>query len=63
MKRKFESSLFLGGNAVIVYLVLAKILFHLLHPEYGYFRDELYYVAVSDGFSFGNLDVLPLTPV
>jgi hypothetical protein len=63
MKRSFNWSLFLSGNAIIVYLVTAKIMFHLLHPEYGYFRDELYYVTVSDGFNFGNLDILPLTPL
>ena len=40
-----------------------KILFHLLHPEYGYFRDELFYISISDQFSFANLDVLPLTPL
>ena len=54
---------FTSETAVIIYLVSFKIIFHLLHPEYGYFRDELYYVAISDRFSFGNLDILPLTPL
>jgi hypothetical protein len=63
MKQKFTSSFFLGENAIIGYLFIFKILFHLLHPEYGYFRDELFYIAISDQFSFGNLDVLPLTPL
>ena len=63
MKQKFTSSFFLGENAIIGYLFIFKILFHLLHPEYGYFRDEFFYIAISDQFSFGNLDVLPLTPL
>ena len=63
MKQKFSHSFFTSETAVIGYFVLAKILFHLLHPEYGYFRDELYYLAISDQFSLGNLDILPLTPL
>jgi hypothetical protein len=63
MKMKFSRSFLSGENAVIGYFVFAKILFHLIHPEYGYFRDELYYLAISDQFSFGNLDILPLTPL
>ena len=63
MKQKSNSSFFFSENVIIAYLVLAKILFHLLHPEYGYFRDELYYIAISDQFSLGNLDILPLTPL
>jgi hypothetical protein len=63
MKQKFNRSFFFSENAIIGYLVFVKIVFHLLHPEYGYFRDELYYIAVSDQFSLGNLDILPLTPL
>lgn len=63
MEQRFNRSFFSSENAIIGYFVLAKILFHLLHPEYGYFRDELYYIAVSDEFSLGNLDILPLTPL
>jgi len=63
MKQEFNSSFLFNEKAIIVYLIFAKILFHLLHPEYGYFRDELYYIAISDQFSLGNLDILPLTPL
>ncbi len=38
---------------------VVKILFHMVLPEYGYHRDEMYYVAISDGFSFSNLDMPP----
>ena len=63
MKKKFTSDFFLSENAIIGYLFIFKILFHLFHPEYGYMRDELFYIAISDQFSFENLEVLPLTPL
>ena len=63
MNQWSKHSQFTSENAIIVYLFLAKILFHLLHPEYGYFRDEFFYIAVSDQYSFANLDVLPLSPL
>lgn len=52
-----------SAKAIIAYFFLLKILLHLLHPEYGYFRDEMYYIAIADGFSFKNLEMLPLTPL
>jgi len=48
---------------VILALALGNVLFHLLLPEYGYHRDELYYVAIADGFSFSNLDMPPVAPL
>jgi len=63
MKIKLSGSFFRSENAIIAYLFIVKILFHLLHPEYGYHRDEFFYIAISDQFSFENLDVLPLTPL
>lgn len=52
-----------GEYAIISYLALLKILIHLINPEYGYHRDELFYLYVSNNFSFSNLDILPLTPL
>ena len=63
MRRTLHWHVLWSEGAIIAYLVAAKILFHLLHPEYGYFRDELYYMTVSDRFSFSNLDILPLMPL
>jgi len=63
MQLKLSKHFFFSENAIIAYLFIAKILFHLLHPEYGYLRDEFFYIAVSDQFSFQNLDLLPLTPL
>ena len=48
---------------VILCLALANVAFHMLLPEYGYHRDEMYYVAIADGFSFANLDMPPGAPL
>ncbi len=48
---------------IILSFALVNILFHLLLPEYGYHRDEMYYVAIADGFSFSNLDMPPVSPL
>jgi len=48
---------------VILCIALANVVFHLVLPEYGYHRDEMYYVAIADGFSFANLDMPPGAPL
>ena len=42
----------LGGLAVLVQM--------LTNGRYGYFRDELYYLACSDHLAFGYVDFAPL---
>ena len=54
---------FTSETAIIIYLMICKILFHLALPEYGYHRDEMYYVSIGDQFSLLNLDMLPLSPL
>jgi len=49
--------------AIIIYLMIIKVVFHLILPEYGFFRDELYYISIGDQFNLSNLDMLPLSPL
>ena len=47
-------------NALLAYLALAKLLVHLLtNGNYGYFRDEFYYIAASERLDLGYLEFPP----
>ncbi|MBA2714337.1 MAG: glycosyltransferase family 39 protein, partial [Rubrobacteraceae bacterium] len=49
-----------GATAILVYLALVKLLLHLLTAgNYGYFRDELYYVAAGEHLNLGYVDFPP----
>jgi len=55
-------SRFWRTNALLVLLPAAKLLLHLLFVRgYGYFRDELYYLASTDHLSWGYVDHPPLS--
>ena len=41
----------------------AAVVFQLLLRDYGFHGDEMYYIAIGDGWRFSNLDMLPLTPL
>jgi len=47
---------------LILLFVIVKIVLTLFPFNYGYFRDELYYVALSDNPGFGYVDVPPAAP-
>jgi hypothetical protein len=54
----------LGANAILLYLALFKLLLHLFTAgNYGYFRDELYYMAAGQHLDFGYVDFPPLVAV
>ncbi len=49
-----------SGPAVVVFLAFVKLLVHLLTAgNYGYFRDELYYVAAGEHLALGYVDFPP----
>lgn len=58
MKRTVVNS----GLALVIGLALVKLLIHLvLVGRYGYFRDELYYLACADHLAWGFVDHPPLS--
>jgi 4-amino-4-deoxy-L-arabinose transferase-like glycosyltransferase len=53
-----------GATAILGYLALAKLLLHLFTADnYGYFRDELYYVAAGEHLDLGYVDFPPFIAV
>ncbi len=49
---------------MLVYLALAKLLLHLLTADnYGYFRDELYYMAAGERLDLGYVDFPPFVAI
>src|SRR6266481_7730797 len=48
--------------ALIIFFSMAALLVHLLtNGRYGYFRDELYYLACGQHLAFGYVDQPPLS--
>lgn len=62
-QEKIESTRFwFSGFAIAIYLVLFKLLFHFSTTgRYGYFRDELYYLACADHLGWGYVDHPPFS--
>lgn len=61
-KAKFLTSGFLWcDNALLIYLAFAKLIIHLsTSAGYGYFGDELYWLAMAKHLDFGYVDVPPV---
>src|SRR5207249_8173906 len=49
-------------TSIVAGLALVSLIVHLLTiHRYGYFRDELYYIACASHLDFGYVDLAPLS--
>ncbi len=47
---------------ILIFFLMLKLVISFFPVEYGIFRDEFYYLAMSENLDFGFLDVPPLAP-
>ena len=54
-------NIFTSATAIVLYIAAASFLAHMLTAtRYGYFRDELYYLACARHLAFGYVDQPPM---
>ena len=59
-RKAWSTGTLFSATAILVYLALLKLLVHLLTADnYGYFRDEFYYLVASERPDLGYVDFPP----
>jgi hypothetical protein len=61
--RKFLNIEISKANAVLLSFIILSLVISLFPVHYGYFRDELYNIALSKHLAWGYVDVPPLLPL
>lgn len=62
LKRLWASSIFSNDLTIPFFLASLQLAVQIVfHGNYGYFRDELYYIACSNHLAFGYVDQPPLS--
>jgi hypothetical protein len=60
-RKLFSDKVLFSATAIILFFTAAKLFLHIIFSgEYGYFRDEFYYIACSENLAFGYVDHPPL---
>lgn len=59
--KKFAGNFWQSSSAIILVFIVLKLALHFIfNSNYGYFRDELYFIACSEHLAFGFPDHAPL---
>ncbi len=59
--RFFTKEKLTGPAAIIIYLMVLNFVIHMVTGwMYGFFRDEFYYLSMSDHLDFGYVDITPI---
>jgi len=51
------------GTALVLCIAVLKLMLHLIFQNYGYFRDELYFLECGNRLAWGYIDQPPLAPL
>ena len=62
LKKFIPAKILSNDNTIPALIALVQFVIQVLfHGNYGYFRDELYYIACSNHLDFGFVDMPPLS--
>lgn len=61
MKKFFTKANLTGATAILIFLMVLNFVLHMLTGwQYGVFRDEFYYISMSQHLDLGYVDITPI---